>query len=60
MTESELDVVYTQLCKTMTGLGEAQALLFLARFAMLAIVNIDNAEQSLQLIKEASDGMNDD
>jgi len=37
MIESELDSVYTQLCKTMTNIGETQSSLFLARFALLAV-----------------------
>ena len=40
MTDSELDSVYTQLCKTMTDLGEARSSLFLARFALLAVTEI--------------------
>jgi hypothetical protein len=40
MTEAELDAAYTHLCKTMTELGEAGAPLFLARFALLAMVRI--------------------
>lgn len=40
MTEAELDTAYTHLCKTMTELGEARAPLFLARFALLAMVRI--------------------
>jgi len=42
MTEAELDAAYTHLCKTMTELGEARAPLFLARFALLAMVRIGN------------------
>jgi hypothetical protein len=42
MTEAELDAAYTHLCKTMTALGEARAPLFLARFALLAMVRIGN------------------
>lgn len=57
MIESELDTVYTHLCKTMTGLGEANATLFLARFALLAIDKIDSAETAQQLIAAAADGM---
>ena len=45
MTDSELDDVYTPLCKTMTRLGEPNAPLFLARFALLAIERIDDARQ---------------
>ena len=37
MTDAELDIVYTRLCQTMTELGEANASLFLARFAMLPV-----------------------
>ena len=57
MTESELDTVYTHLCKTMTGLGEANATLLLARFSLLAIDRIGSAETAQQLIAAAADGM---
>ncbi|QGZ64409.1 hypothetical protein [Paraburkholderia acidisoli] len=53
MTDSERDAVYTQLCKTMTGLGEANAPLFLARFALLAIERIDDAAAARALIEAA-------
>ena len=43
MTEAELDAAYTHLCKTMTELGETRAPLFLARFALLAMVRIGDA-----------------
>ncbi|QBQ99684.1 hypothetical protein [Paraburkholderia pallida] len=57
MTDSELDMVYTRLCKTMTELGEANAPLFLARFALLAMERIGNAETSVDLIDAAREGM---
>jgi hypothetical protein len=57
MTDAELDVVYTQLCKTMTQLGEANAPLFFARFALLAIERIDDSATSLRLIDDASEGI---
>lgn len=57
MTDSELDMVYTRLCKTMTELGEANAPLFLARFALLAMERIGNAQASLGLIDAAREGM---
>ena len=44
MTEAELDIAYTHLCKTMTELGEARAPLFLARFALLAMVRIGDVD----------------
>ncbi len=43
MTDSELDSVYTQLCQTLTQLGEANATLYLARFALLAMTHIGDA-----------------
>ncbi|MBB3258552.1 hypothetical protein F4827_003420 [Paraburkholderia bannensis] len=57
MTDSELDAVYTRLCKTMTELGEANAPLFLARFALLAVERIGNAPTALALIEAAREDM---
>lgn len=57
MTETQLDSVYTQLCNTMTELGEANSPLFLARFAMLAIDSIGDAQAVQRLIADARDGM---
>ncbi len=55
MTDSELDAVYTRLCKTMTQLGENNAPLFLARFAMLAVDRIADGEVVQQLIDAAAE-----
>ena len=55
MTDSELDAVYTRLCKTMTQLGENNAPLFLARFAMLAIERIADGEVAQQLVDAAAE-----
>ncbi|WP_322050384.1 hypothetical protein [Paraburkholderia bannensis] len=57
MTDSELDAVYTRLCKTMTNLGEANAALFLARFALLAVERIGDAQAALNLIEAAQEDM---
>ncbi|WP_421377314.1 hypothetical protein ACOCG7_06575 [Paraburkholderia sp. DD10] len=57
MTDSDLDIVYTRLCKTLTQLGEPNTSLFLARFAMLAIDKIDDPAAVLSLIGDASEGM---
>ncbi|WP_321798120.1 hypothetical protein [Caballeronia sp. J97] len=57
MTDAQLDTVYTRLCKTMTQLGEAKASLFLARFALLAIGEMDDPDTSLRLIDEAGNGI---
>lgn len=55
MTDSELDAVYTRLCKTMTQLGENNAQLFLARFAMLAITCMADGQVAQQLMDAAAE-----
>ena len=57
MTESQLDAVYTALCKTMTRLGEANAPLFLARFALLAVERIGDAAAAQRLIDAAAEDL---
>jgi len=57
MTDSELDTVYTRLCKTMTQLGEPNASLFLARFALLAIDRIGDGEAAQRLIDSAAEDL---
>ncbi|QCP53065.1 hypothetical protein FAZ95_28655 [Trinickia violacea] len=57
MNASELDAVYTALCKTMTRIGEPDATLFLARFALLAIDALDDAHKAMSLIDAACDEM---
>ena len=54
MTEAELDTAYTHLCQTMTGLSEARASLFLARFALLAMVRIGDPAVLLDLVDAAA------
>jgi len=55
LTERELDQAYTHLCKNMTRLGEANATLFLARFALLAMTRIGDAEAALKLVDAAAE-----
>ena len=57
MTDTELDAVYTRLCKTMTVLGEPQAPLFLARFALLAIERIGDPTAAQRLIDAAAEDL---
>jgi len=57
MTDTELDAVYTRLCKTMTELGEPRASLFLARFALLAIDRLGDAHAAQRLIDSAAEGL---
>jgi hypothetical protein len=55
MTETELESLYGELCLTLSQVGEAGAALFLARFALLAIHEIDNAGRVRVLLKSAVD-----
>ncbi|MCA8090154.1 hypothetical protein LGM65_04510 [Burkholderia anthina] len=59
MTDTERDTLYTDLCRAMTRIGEADASLFLARFALLAIETIGDAATVARLIDEAGDGLPD-
>lgn len=56
MTDAERDILYTDLCRTMTRIGETDASLFLARFALLAI---GDATTVARLIADAGDGLPD-
>ncbi|RJG14992.1 DUF2783 domain-containing protein [Massilia cavernae] len=57
MNDSELDAVYTRLCKTMTQLGADKSPLFLARFALLAIGQIGDPDVVGRLVDEAAEGL---
>lgn len=57
MTEAELDTAYSDLCRTMTHLGETKTQLYLARFALLAMIEIDDAGKLARLISAAADGL---
>ena len=54
LSDTELDAVYTQFCHQMTALGEAQAPLFMARFALLAMNRIGDAAAVQQLMAQAA------
>jgi hypothetical protein len=53
MTDSDLDAVYTTLCKTLTAEGEAQAPLYLARLALLCVTELNDTQRALSLIEAA-------
>ncbi len=57
MNAEDLDTVYTALCQAMTTVGEAQAPILLARFALLAIVEIADADRLRQLIAAAAEDL---
>ena len=54
MTDSELDDVYTALCEALSATGEAGAMALLARFALLAMVEIDDAARIRPVIEAAA------
>lgn len=53
MTDSDLDLVYTTLCKTLTHEGETQAPLYLARLVLLCLTELDDPQRGLALIEAA-------
>jgi hypothetical protein len=57
MNAEDLDTVYTALCRAMTTVGEAQAPILLARFALLAVVEIADADRLRQLIAAAAEDL---
>ncbi len=57
MTADELDAVYTQLCRKMAELGERRQALYLARFALLAMVEIDDATALPRIIDAAAEDL---
>ena len=54
MNDSELDAVYTRLCKTMPGVGADRSPLFLARFAMPATVELSDPALAMRLVAAAA------
>ncbi len=59
MNAGDLDSLYTQLCRTMSELGEPNACIFLARFALLAIDHMDDAATVSRLIGAAAEDIAD-
>lgn len=53
MTEMELDGIYGELCRALSEVGEAGASLFLARFALLTIGEIDDVGRVRALLVSA-------
>ncbi len=54
MTDEERDAVYTQLCQTLTEVGEAQAPVMLARLTLLLMERLGDAGIARHLIAEAA------
>lgn len=54
MNDQELDAVYTELCRALGAAGEAEALALLGRFALLAILEINDRDRLRELIEQAA------
>jgi Protein of unknown function (DUF2783) len=59
MTDDQRDAVYTQLCQTLTEVGELQAPLMLARLALLLMERLGDAELARHLIAAAAVDLQD-
>jgi hypothetical protein len=59
MTDAELDEVYTALCEALSAAGEPAALQWLSRFALLAMIEIDDPARIRILIERAKQSQRD-
>ena len=57
MSPDDLDAAYTDLCKNMSAVGEGASSLFLARFALLAMVELADAALVQRLAAQAAEGL---
>ncbi|HYG42917.1 MAG TPA: hypothetical protein VEA17_08350 [Bordetella sp.] len=57
MTESDLDLAYTQLAQALTRVGDAQAPLFLSALCLSLISRQDAAAPVLALIEQAEQAL---
>ncbi|WP_394777905.1 hypothetical protein [Undibacterium sp.] len=57
MNEQDIDRLYTGLCNAMTQVGAGQSQLLLARFALLAMLQIADAAVVDKLIADAREGL---
>jgi hypothetical protein len=54
MSDAELDDLYTALCEALADNGEARAIRLLGRFALLAMVELDDPTLIRSLIERAA------
>lgn len=55
MSPDDLDRVFAQFSHALTRVGEGGASLVLARFALLAIIKLEDPELCLDLLKSAAE-----
>lgn len=54
MSDSDLDMVYTELCRTLAAVGQDHAPLFLARVSLLSLQRLGDAGVAKALIAAAA------
>ena len=57
MTEEDLDELYTRACRAMTGVGEANTELYLARLVLLLMHEIDEPQRITRALAAAEEGL---
>lgn len=60
MTEEQLDAAYTGFCRELERAGERGAMAALSRFALLAMLEIDDPERIGALMRKAVDAARDE
>jgi len=59
LNSGEIDQVYTELCHAMTRAGDDRTALFLARFALLAMREIDDVESIRRIVTACGEGLDE-
>ncbi len=54
LSDIERDAIYTQLCQTLTEVGETRSTLMLARLALLLMERLGDAPAAAALIEDAA------
>jgi len=57
LSAEQLDELYSSLCATLSRVGEAQASLYLGRFALLAMLRVADATAIRTMIADAAHGL---
>jgi hypothetical protein len=60
MTEEQLDAAYTNFCRELDRAGERGAVAALSRFALLAMLDINDPERIGVLVRKAVDAAQDE
>ncbi|MBK4737782.1 hypothetical protein [Noviherbaspirillum pedocola] len=60
MTEEQLDAAYTDFCRELDRVGERGAMAALSRFALLAMLEIDDPERIGVLMRKAVEAARDE